>query len=114
LVDDLGVELVIDDGSTRPRVSQIEVARPPAVEDHPFFSRLETQYSGDHQKLLAQVKTDRALLDKVMAIWDQQRAAGKGKLAGHKQVSELAGQDGFLDGHVYVLPEKPGVEYELT
>jgi hypothetical protein len=114
LVDDIGIELVVDDGSARPRVSQVEVAPAPVVADHPFFSRVETQYSGDHQKLLAQVKTDRALLDKVMGIWDQQRAAGKGKLDGHKTVAELAGQDGFLDGHVYVLPEKPGVDYELT
>ena len=113
LMEDLGVELVADDGAARPRVSLVQSPPVPAVEDHPFFGRVETQYSGDHQKLLGQVKTDRALLDKVMRIWDEQRALGKGKLAGHKQVSEFAGQDGFLDGHVYVLPEKPNVDYEL-
>jgi hypothetical protein len=114
LVDDLGIELVADEAPARPRVSSASIELVPNIEDHPFFGRLETHYSGARDKLMSQVKVDRALLDRVMAIWDQQREAGKGKLAGHKNVSDFAGGDVFLDGHVYVLPEKPGVEYELT
>jgi hypothetical protein len=112
LVDDVGIELVEEEASPRPRVSLPGAAPVPQIENHPFFARLETHYSRD--KLQAQIKADRALLDRVMAIWDEQRAIGAGKLAGHKQFGEFAGQDSFLDGHVYVLPEKPGVSYELT
>jgi len=114
LVDDQGIELLEDEAPARPRVSDASAGPVPQIEDHPFFGRLETHYSGQREKLMQQVKNDRALLDKVMGIWDKQREAGKGKLAGHKTVADFAGQDGFLDGHVYVLPEKPGVEYELT
>jgi hypothetical protein len=41
------------------------------------------------------------------------RAAGKGRLAGVKDVGAFAGQEPFLDGHVHVLPPKPSMEYEL-
>ncbi|MGZ3455956.1 MAG: metallophosphoesterase family protein [Polyangiales bacterium] len=112
LVDDPGIELLEDEAPARPRVSMAGAAPVPQADNHPFFGRLETHYSRD--KIHAQVKGDRALLDRVMAIWDEQRKTGAGKLAGHKQVSDFAGQEGFLDEHVYVLPEKPGESYELT
>ncbi len=114
LLEDPGIELVDDEAPARPRVSEVQPERVPSIEDHPFFGRLETHYSGQREKLLAQVKSDRALLDRVMSLWEEQRAKGKGKLTGHKTVDDFRGQDGFLDDHVYVLPEKPGVEYELT
>lgn len=115
LVDDQGIELLEDDDDLeRSQVSDLELAPLAAAENHPFFGRLEQHYSGKPYALAMQVKSDRELLDRVIAIWDEQRKRGQGKLAGKKQVSEFAGQDGFLDGHVYVLPAKPGVEYEVT
>jgi hypothetical protein len=114
LVDDMGIELVEDEAPTRPRVSDVEAELVPATENHPFFGRLETHYSGKPYALAMQVKSDRALLDRAMEIWDAQRAKGAGKLKGHKTVADFTGQDGFLDAHVYVLPQKPGVEYDVT
>jgi len=114
LIDDEGIELIEDEAPVRPRVSDVEAELVPSTENHPFFGRVEMHYSSQPYKLSTQIKADRALLDRAIALWDEQRELGKGRLAGHKQVTELHGQDGFLDGHVYVLPEKPGVEYELT
>ncbi len=115
LVDDAGIELEVEDEEpARPHVSDVEVSLAAPSENHPFFGRLEQHYSGKPYALAMQVKADRELLDKVTGIWDEQRKKGKGRLAGRKSVADFAGQDGFLDGHVYVLPEKPGVEYELT
>lgn len=114
LVEDPGIELLEDEAPARPRVTDPAAGPVPSIDNHPFFGRVETHYSGQPYKLATQVKADRALLDRVMGIWDEQRAKGKGRLAGHKTVADFHGQDGFLDDHVYVLPEKPGVDYELT
>jgi hypothetical protein len=114
LVDDPGFELVEDEAPVRSRVSDVEAELKPATENHPFFGRLETHYSSSPYKLALQVKGDRELLDRVMQLWDEQRKKGKGKLTGHKTVEEFHGQDGFLDDHVYVMPAKPGQQYEIT
>lgn len=110
--DELGMELVEEDLPARPRVSAAEITLVPQAEDHPFFGRIETHYRVD--KIDNQVKNDRALLDKVMGIWEEQRKGGAGKLAGKKTVADLASEAPFLDGHVYVLPPRPGLGYELT
>lgn len=114
LLEDPGIELIDEEAMSRPRVSAIIEEPKPHVDDHPFFGRVETHYSASPYKLATQVKADRALLDRVMSIWDEQRKAGKGRLTGHKTFNEFQGQDGFLDEHVYVLPDKPGVAHELT
>ncbi len=114
LVDDPGFELEEDEQPSRPHIMADLVSLVPNMENHPFFGKLETHYSGDPTRLASQVNADRALLDKVMGIWDEQRKTGNGKLAGHKQVTDFAEQDPFLDDHVYVHPVKPGVDYELT
>lgn len=116
LEEDLEVEL-IDDDSARSKVSVSERdghKLEPSQENHPFFDQFEHHYSAEKDKLLKQIAADRALLDKVIGLWDAQRAKGEGKLTGVQQVDTFTGQDPILDGHVYVLPAKPGVEYELT
>jgi uncharacterized tellurite resistance protein B-like protein len=112
LEGDTGVELVEDD-SDAPRVSFGEIQAPKIAADHPFFSPGELHYSRDPARIQQQIGADRALLDRAMALWDAQRAAGRGKLAGKKTVAALAGQQPFLDGHVYVEPLVPGRRYEL-
>jgi hypothetical protein len=114
LVEDPGLELIEDEAPLRARVSMAAEQPRPRVDNHPFFEPLETHYSASPYKLSTQVKSDRALLDRVIQIWNDQRAKGKGRLAGHKQFTEFAGQPGFLDDHVYVLPDAPGADYELT
>jgi hypothetical protein len=115
LIEDPGIELLEDENAIRhARVSDVQAHPVPSIEDHPFFGRVETHYSASPYKLATQVKADRALLDRVIAIWDEQRKKGKGKLAGHKTFAEFAGQEPFLDDHVYVFPDQPGIAHDIT
>jgi hypothetical protein len=105
---------IVDDGAQRPPV---QVAAPaelrPVVENHPFFEQFEHHYTSDPDRLMKQVAADRQLMDDVIALLEGQRASHVGKLAGKKTVAEFAGEEPFLDGHVHVLPPKPGQAYEL-
>ncbi len=111
---DTGIELEEDESDAA--VVQVESARslPQVVQNHPFFTPTEFHYSRDPQRIAQQISADRALLDRVAELWDEQRAKGNGKLAGKKTVGDFAGQESFLDGHVYVVPAKPDHQYELT
>jgi hypothetical protein len=82
--------------------------------DHPFFAPTEFHYSANPARIAEQIAGDRALLDRVTGIWNDQRAAGAGKLAGKHNVGEFDGEAPFLDGHIYVMPTKPGQRYALT
>jgi hypothetical protein len=114
LEEDLGVEL-LEDGRERPPVSIHAVeSLEPVNENHPFFDQFEHNYVAHPDRLKQQVNADEKLMDRFMAVLDEQRAAAKGSLSGKQKVSELAGQDPFLDGHVYVCPTKPGEDYELV
>ena len=114
LQSDLGVELEDDVSSRRPGV-RIEATATVASDgsNHPFFEPFEYHYAKEHGRIEKQVAADRALLDRVIATLDAQRALGNGKLAGKKKVGEFAGAPEFLDGHAYVLAPKPGRAYEL-
>src|SRR5690606_8616158 len=81
--------------------------------DHPFFQKLEHHYSGDPARIQAQVAADLKILDRAEAKFAEQRARGAGRLRGHQKITDFAGQDEFLDGHVYVAPARPGRDYEL-
>ena len=109
---DIGIELV-DEDSKRTKIAEV-VEKATPNEDHQFFKQFEFHYSADRQKILDQVDDDRRLLDRVLELLDERRAAGKGKLIGKQRVDDFAGQDPFLDGHVNVHPIKPGQSYELT
>ncbi|MGE0328795.1 MAG: metallophosphoesterase family protein [Polyangiaceae bacterium] len=114
LEEDLEVEL-LDDEEERKPVAIAETTKPALAQDnHPFFDQFEHHYSKDPEKLLKQIKADRELLDRVIGLFEDQRARGAGKLTGRKQVQEFAGQDPFLDSHVYIHPAKENVDYELT
>ena len=110
---DLEVELV-EEGA-RPPVSVGEaVQRVAETLSHPFFNQFEHHYSADRETLHKQLEADISLIDKTVEMFDRQREAGKDKLKGVQRVEELDGQEPFLDGHVYVVPPKEGVNYELT
>lgn len=112
LNQDLGIELLEDEAERSFRVSHTDLVTSPS--DHPFFSQFESDYnSNNREQLLQQVKDDRALLDRVMAIWDQQRVLGRGKLVGKKKVTDFAPGAEFLDGHTHLTRPEPGREYEL-
>lgn len=116
LAELLGAELILDDSALE-SVS-IEVRDPiqlalPAQDNHPFFAKFEYHYSADPSQLQRQFAADLALLDKVEEKWEEYRVRGRGRLEGHASVADFAGGDEFLDEHVYVLPSKPGRQYEL-
>lgn len=109
---DLGIELVDEQGEKSVAVEPpSELVTKP--DDNPFFSQFEKHYSDDPQALRTQVESDRKLMDRVMAILEQQRAFGRGKLAGKQKVSEFAPGSDFLDGHVFVTSPERNREYEL-
>lgn len=112
LNDDLGIELLEEEAERSVEVTlPSELATKP--DDHPFFSQFEKHYSSDRDALLKQVESDRALMDRVMAIFEQQRAFGRNKLSGKQKVSEFAPGSDFLDEHTYLLSPEAGKEYEL-
>ncbi len=112
LNQDLGIELLEEEGERSVRVSHTDLATSPS--DHPFFAQLESDYNSENrQQLLAQVQGDRSLMDRVMAIWEQQRVLGRGKLSGRQKVTEYSPGTEFLDGHTYVTAPEAGREYEL-
>jgi len=110
---DLGVELL--DDAESPRTTIVDpVERRASKPNHPFFGQFEHHYSAESDKISKQVEADRKLLDDVMAKWAEQRAGTEGKLKGHQSVADFAGQDPFLDGHVYVHPPTAPAGYEIT
>ncbi len=113
LEEDLGVEL-LDEPVARANVAvESQKLLVPEQENHPFLEHLEWHYSIAPDKLAQQIQRDRALLDQAMEKLDVLRQSGAGKLTGKKNVSEFAGGDAFLDGHVHVLPARLGESYEL-
>jgi hypothetical protein len=85
----------------------------PREQDHPFLRSAEWPFARDADTFRAQAETDLALVRTVMHLLDKQRERGKGRLAGAQSLAGFAGQEPFLDGHVHVLPPKPGKDYEL-
>jgi hypothetical protein len=86
----------------------------PRIDDHPFFTRLERAYPRDPQAFAESAQSDVELVRRVRATLAAQRAHGAGRLTGASSFADLDGGAPFLDGHVYVLPPDPGVEYELV
>jgi hypothetical protein len=83
-------------------------------EDHPFFASFEQHYSADPELIRHQVASDLDLMGRFVAKLNEQRVAGKGRLVGKKTVIDFAGEQPFLDGHVFVHPIDPARVYELT
>lgn len=88
--------------------------RPSKERNHPLLTKLEHHYSKDADKLQKQLMADLTLIKKVTALFEKTRLPHEGRLAGHTKVSEFAGQDEFLDGHVHVLPPSNPHGYDLT
>ncbi|MBI4509020.1 MAG: serine/threonine protein phosphatase [Deltaproteobacteria bacterium] len=98
---------------TRPKV-MAPIELPPRVDDHPFFKPLEQHYAEDAKGRKAQVAADMKLVKQAISLLAKQRQAGQGKLVGKQRISELVGEEPFLDGHVYVVFPERDKEYELV
>ena len=111
---DLGVDLV-EDAGIGPRVSITQAVRvAPKDATHPFFDQFEIHYSAEKDVLLQQVNADLRLIQEAIDRIAEQRSRGAGKLDGKATVADLASEEPFLDGHVYVHPAAPGARYDLT
>lgn len=90
-------------------VSQLEARE----ENHPFFANFEHHYSSDPDTLQKQIKADLEVLDAAEKLFEAQRQAGAGKLAGKQSIDDFDEADGgFLDNHIYVQPPTEK-DYEL-
>lgn len=114
LESDIGIEIEEEDGDAKSVQVAVPVTAPPSTTDHPFFKPFEFHFSANPDALQKQVAADRALIDRALGVIETQRRAGNGKLAGHQSFTELAGQNPFLDGHVYVRMPKRGERYAVT
>jgi tellurite resistance protein len=86
----------------------------PRIENYDFFRAFEYDYAVREKATFdEQIRMDMTLVDKTMAKFEEQRAKGRGMLAGKKTVADLAGTDPFLDDFVHVIQPQPGKEYEL-
>lgn len=114
LADLLGQEIMLDEADVVE--AAVEVERPttlePAADNHPFFSAFEHHYSADPDLIRKQIDADLKLLDQARELWDGQRSRGKGQLDGKLTVADVTGE-GFLDGHVHVVPVAPDQDFEL-
>ncbi len=115
LAELLGSEILIDESALQGLgiALQAPATLLPKTKNHPFFEKFEHHYSADPTRIRTQMAADLKLIDRAEAAFDEQRSRGLGRLRGHRQVLEFAGSDEFLDGHVYVVPSKPGRDYEL-
>lgn len=91
------------------------VKMPSEGRNHPFFKDIEVPYPAKKGPELDRIlEADCAALREAMELLDAQRRAGEGRLAGVQSITEFRGQEGFLDGHVYVAPPTRDMGYELT
>ena len=110
---ELSVEFIDDAPPDRPAM-EAQATLPSNAGAHPFFEQFEHGYSSDPDTMNRQIAADRAAIARTLDILDDQRRKGRGKLAGKRNVGELAGQDAFLDGHLWACPPKPGRRYDIT
>lgn len=108
-IDDVEIEAVeqgavVIDPATRKRAREL---------DHPFFKAFEWDYATDPATFAEQAKVDLDLMRRFEARLAEQRARGAGRLDGALDFTGFAGQEPFLDGHVYVVAPDPAHDMEL-
>jgi hypothetical protein len=113
LESDLGIVLEEEREHHAVKVGE-EVQLIPQSLTHPFFGQFEHHYSGERETLLKQLDADIGLIDRTSELFARQRMLGLDRLKGKRKVEEFAGQEPFLDGHVYVVPPVPGRSYDIT
>lgn len=115
LESDLEIELEPESSEGAPSRVKVNPAQTisGATPDHPFLSQQERHYAKDRTGSGVELNADLALLDRARALFEQQRAAGAGKLAGKKSIRDLPLREPFLDGHVYAHMPGPNERHEL-
>jgi len=85
---------------------------PPAMVNHPFFSRSEWDYAKDKETFATQSAADLEIVRRAIARLEEQRLRGVGKLQLGTVLSDFADDAPFVDGHVIVHPPR-GKDHEL-
>jgi hypothetical protein len=85
----------------------------PREVDHAFLKNFEWEFAHDPAIFAKQAESDLDLMRRVMDKLGEQRARGARRLATGADLGAFAGQDPFLDGHVYVVPPARDKSYEL-
>ena len=93
---------------------QPEVRLEAVQKNHPLLKHLEEHYSADDNKRLEQAKREIESLDRALMLLKAKRARGKDRLKGVQRFDHLMEGEEFLDGHVFVIPPKPGRRYDIT
>lgn len=107
-VHDIGALLAMAPGEVT--VSPVVDER--AQGDHQFFKQLEHHYSANPERIVKQVQADLTLAERAIAMLDERRAKGAGKLGTAQRVDELEGS--HLDGHIQWTKPQPGRVYDVV
>ncbi|MFO0755085.1 MAG: metallophosphoesterase family protein [Byssovorax sp.] len=81
--------------------------------DHDFLRAVEQTRTTDAQTFLRHAAVDMELMRRYEADLAERRSRARGRLAGAHGFGAFAGGEPFLDGHVQVVPPRPGRAYEL-
>jgi len=91
----------------------------PRQSDHPLLFQSEWDFASDPEIFSKQCEGDMEVVARVMGTLAWQRSKGAGKLSEAFDFSAFTGSGGYADGepfldeHVYVLPARPGRDFEL-
>lgn len=93
----------------------LEPARPvsPRTTDNDFFRAFEWRGGQDAAAVVRHAQADIDLMRRVENQLADLGAHGQGRLGGSATFTDFAGREPFLDGHVHVVPPRPGRAYEL-
>ncbi|MBI5514429.1 MAG: serine/threonine protein phosphatase [Deltaproteobacteria bacterium] len=86
---------------------------PPKAQDHPFLKGFEWDWARDPALFAEQSRGDMALIDRVVAHLEAQRARGRGRLGEARDFAGFSPGTRFLDGHVYVDRPAAGEAVDL-
>jgi hypothetical protein len=111
-LDDVEVEVTLEEVSARVNI-HAPVRRPILHDGHEFLTLGEWDYPSDPEGFAREADRDVHLAERLIKRLDAARARGAGRLQGARDFRDFSTGEGFLDGHVHVLPAPAGGEMEL-
>lgn len=109
-LDDAEVQEVVEGDGVRVNAP---ARLPLRVDDHEFLTLGEWDYPRDAEGFARESERDVNLALRIIDRLDAMRAKGAGRLQGARDFRAFSEGDGFLDGHVHVLPPPASGELEM-